>query len=88
MLWQATVPFEIIGIEKYPGNSITIVNRWGNRVYEAKNYGIDTNPVFWDGFANTGTTFLGDELPTGTYYYILDLGNGQVPIAGSIYLDR
>ena len=80
--------FEIIGIEKYPGNSITIVNRWGNRVYEAKNYGIDTNPVFWDGFANTGTTFLGDELPTGTYYYILDLGNGQVPIAGSIYLDR
>ncbi len=80
--------FEIIGIEKYQGNSITIVNRWGNTVYKAKNYGIDTYPVFWDGFANTGTTFLGNELPTGTYYYILDLGNGQNPIAGSIYLDR
>jgi gliding motility-associated-like protein len=80
--------FEIVGIEKYPGNSITIVNRWGNRVYEAKNYGIDTNPVFWDGFANTGSSFLGNELPDGTYYYILDLGNGENPIAGSIYLDR
>lgn len=80
--------FEIIGIEQYPGNSITIVNRWGNKVYEAKNYGIETNPVFWDGNANSGSTFLGNELPTGTYYYILDLGNGQNPIAGSIYLDR
>ncbi|TNF46718.1 MAG: gliding motility-associated C-terminal domain-containing protein [Bacteroidetes bacterium] len=80
--------FEIIGIDLYPGNTITIVNRWGNKVYEAKNYGIDTNPVFWDGNANTGSTFLGNELPTGTYYYILDLGNGQNPIAGSIYLDR
>jgi gliding motility-associated-like protein len=80
--------FEIIGIDRYPGNSITIVNRWGNKVYEAKNYGIDTYPVYWDGYANTGSTFLGNELPTGTYYYILDLGNGQNPIAGSIYLDR
>lgn len=80
--------FEIIGIDRYPGNTITIVNRWGNKVYEARNYGIDTYPVYWDGNASTGSTFLGNELPSGTYYYILDLGNGQQPIAGSIYLDR
>ncbi len=80
--------FEIIGIGQYEGNSITIINRWGHKVYEAKNYGIDTYPVYWDGFANTGSTFLGDELPSGTYYYSLDLGNGTKPIAGSIYLDR
>jgi len=80
--------FKIIGIEKYQGNSITIINRWGNRVYEAKNYGIDTYPLFWDGYANTGSTFLGNELPSGTYYYSLDLGNGTKPISGSIYLDR
>lgn len=80
--------FEIIGIQQYQGNSITIINRWGNKVYEAKNYGIDTYPVFWDGFANTGSTFLGNELPSGTYYYSLDLGNGTKPISGSIYLDR
>lgn len=80
--------FEIIGIQQYEGNTITIINRWGHKVYEAKNYGIDTYPVFWDGFANTGSTFMGDELPSGTYYYSLDLGNGTKPIAGSIYLDR
>jgi gliding motility-associated-like protein len=80
--------FEILGIDYYEGNSITIVNRWGNKVYEAKNYGISTTPKFWDGKANTGARIGNDELPTGTYYYILELGNGEKPIGGSIYLDR
>jgi gliding motility-associated-like protein len=80
--------FEILGIEYYEANSITIINRWGNKVYEAKNYGISTTPKFWDGKANTGVRVGDDELPTGTYYYILELGNGEKPIGGSIYLDR
>jgi gliding motility-associated-like protein len=80
--------FEILGIEYYEGNSITIINRWGNKVYEAKDYGISTTPKFWDGRANTGVRVGDDELPTGTYYYILELGNGEKPIGGSIYLDR
>ena len=80
--------FEILGIEYYEGNSITIINRWGNKVYEAKNYGISTTPKYWDGKANTGVRFGNEELPTGTYYYILELGNGDKPIGGSIYLDR
>jgi gliding motility-associated-like protein len=80
--------FEIIGIEKYENNSITIFNRWGNEVYKAASYGIDTNPKFWDGKSNTGFIFGDEELPTGTYYYVLDLGNGAKTIAGSIYLDR
>lgn len=80
--------FEIPGIEFYEGNSITIFNRWGNKVYEAKNYGISTSPKFWDGKANTGFKVGNEELTTGTYYYILDLGNGEKPLGGSIYLDR
>lgn len=80
--------FEILGIENYERNSITIINRWGNKVYEAKNYGISTTPKFWDGKANTGVRIGNEELPTGTYYYILELGNGDKPIGGSIYLDR
>lgn len=80
--------FEILGIEFYEGNSITIINRWGNKVYEAKNYGISTSPKFWDGKANTGMKLGNEDLTTGTYFYILDLGNGEKPIAGSIYLDR
>lgn len=80
--------FEIQGIEYFEGNSITIINRWGNKVYEAKNYGINTTPKFWDGKANTGIRIGNEDLSTGTYFYVLDLGNGEKPIAGSIYLDR
>ncbi len=80
--------FEILGIEYYEGNSITIINRWGNKVYEAKNYGINTTPKYWDGKANTGVRIGNEELPTGTYYYILELGNGEKSIGGSVYLDR
>jgi len=78
--------FQILGIENYPNNSITIINRWGKKVYEAKAYGIETNPTFWDGKSNVGGG--NGDLPTGTYYYILDLGNGEKPIAGSVYIDR
>ncbi len=80
--------FEIIGIDFYEGNSIQIINRWGKKVYEAKNYGIDTNPQFWNGKFKVGNTHGNDDLPTGIYYYVLDLGNGQRPIAGSVYIDR
>lgn len=78
--------FQILGIEYYPNNSIQIINRWGKKVYEARAYGIETNPRFWDGKVNVGGT--NGNLPTGTYYYIIDLGNGEKPIAGSIYIDR
>lgn len=80
--------FEIPGIEYYEGNMITIINRWGNKVYEAKNYGISTSPKFWDGKSNTGFKLGNEELPAGTYFYVLDFGNGEKRIAGSVYLDR
>ncbi len=80
--------FEILGIEYYEGNSIEIFNRWGNRVYRARNYGIDASPRFWDGKPNTGVKLGNEGLPTGTYFYVLDLGNGEKRIVGSVYLDR
>ena len=80
--------FEIIGINAYEGNSIMIFNRWGNKVFTAVNYGISSTPQFWDGKSNTGFLLGDEELPTGTYYYVLNLGGGVEPIAGSIYLDR
>ncbi len=80
--------FEIVGIEMYEGNSIEIFNRWGNRVYRADNYGISSTPVFWDGKPNTGVRLGNEELPSGTYFYVLDLGNGEKRIVGSVYLDR
>ena len=78
--------FEIIGIELFEQNSITILNRWGKTVYKAHGYGISTTPRFWNGKSNQG----GDDsdLPAGTYFYVLDLGNGEQSIAGSVYIDR
>jgi gliding motility-associated-like protein len=73
----------IRGIDYYPGNSITIFNRWGNKVFEASPY---TNN--WDGTNSFGITIGGDELPVGTYFYILDLGNDSDVIKGNIFLNR
>lgn len=80
--------FEIIGIQRFVENEISIFNRWGNKVYEAVRYGISSTPPFWDGKSNTGFLMGDEDLPSGTYYYVLKLGSGEKPVAGSIYLDR
>ena len=50
--------------ELYPNCKVSIVNRWGNLVFESEGY---INP--WD-----GTLFnTGNPLPLGTYYYRLEL---------------
>jgi large repetitive protein len=70
-------PFEIRGIDKYPNNSITIFNRWGNIVYEAEHY--DNVKIFWDGKNHGSQLSAGTGLvPQGTYYYLLKL-NESIP---------
>ncbi|MDY0781014.1 gliding motility-associated C-terminal domain-containing protein, partial [Tenacibaculum sp. IB213877] len=74
----------IQGIENYPNNTLEIFNRWGNTVYKKVSY--DNS---WDGTSNGRVTIQIDKkLPTGTYYYVLDLGNGSKPKVGWIYLNR
>ncbi|HTL83054.1 MAG TPA: ice-binding family protein [Bacteroidia bacterium] len=75
--------FVIRGIEFFPQNTFTIYNRWGNEVFSANPY---TNT--WDGKATKGITVGGDVLPVGTYFYILDLGNGTPVYKGTIYLNQ
>jgi gliding motility-associated-like protein len=75
--------FEIKNIELYPKNHILIFNRWGNKVYEGKPY---MNK--WDGRNYFGLKVGGDLLPVGTYYYILDLGNGSPTKKGYVFLKR
>jgi len=57
--------FKIRNIESYPNNTLLILNRWGQMVYETTNY--QNN---WNGQAlnseNTSQT-------NGTYYYILSI---------------
>ncbi len=75
--------FIIRGILKYPNNKILIYNRWGNKVFGASPY---LNS--WDGRCISGLRVGGDELPIGTYFYVLDLGDGTPIFKGTIYLNR
>jgi gliding motility-associated-like protein/uncharacterized repeat protein (TIGR01451 family) len=75
--------FIIRGIASYPENNFVIFNRWGNKVFEATPY-----QNTWDGTSTLGITVGDDKLPTGTYFYIIDLGDGTDAIKGTIYLTR
>lgn len=62
----------------FENNYVKIFNRWSNLVYKKQNYQGD-----WK-----GTNQSGNPLPDGTYYYVLDLGNGREPYTGFIIVHR
>ena len=62
----------IRGLASFPDNKVTIFNRWGNKVYEAAPYNND-----WDGLSNSNLTTGGARVPAGSYFYVLELGNGK-----------
>jgi len=73
----------IRGIANYPKNTMAIFNRWGNKVFEASPY-----QNTWDGRSMFGVRVGGNELPIGTYFYVLDLHDGSSTYKGSFYLNR
>ena len=74
--------FVISCIENFPNNSIKIFNRYGSLVYEKSKY--DNT---WNGIGNVGNGVIKDKvLPSDTYYYILDLGDGGQPKNGWLFL--
>ena len=75
--------FVIRGIDRFPQNKIVFFNRWGDRVFDANPY-----KNTWDGKATKGLLIGGNDLPIGTYFYILDLGDGSPVYKGTIYLNR
>lgn len=79
----------IDGLEKYPKSKVTIFNRWGTMVYTDDDYQND-----WSGISESAYNIGGNELPEGTYFYILELGGtpgaynyGKV-LKGYFYLKR
>lgn len=75
--------FVIRGILNFPENTFVIFNRWGNKIYETNSY-----KNTWDGKTTLGLRVGGDELPIGTYFYVLDLKDGSDVFKGTIYLNR
>ena len=72
----------IKSIEKYPENSMIILNRWQNVVWKAENYD-NVNVKF------EGKDMQGNPLPTGTYYYLFEYKNEDgktITKSGYLYL--
>ncbi len=66
--------WQIIGIENYPNATVEIFNRWGQQVFSSEGY-----PAPWNG------TYNNEPLPTGDYFFIIDLGDGN-PVNGALTL--
>ena len=71
--------WEILDIENYPAAVVKVFNRWGEIVFESN--GGDSY-IAWDGM------FESEELPVGTYYYVIDLNNGEDAQTGPITIVR
>jgi gliding motility-associated-like protein len=71
--------FEIKNIKKYPKNNLKIFNRWGNLVYQKDGYNNE-----FEGFANEGNAVGKGKLPAGTYYVVLDYGDGKTKVYNGI----
>jgi gliding motility-associated-like protein len=76
--------FIIPGIEGYPNNAVTIFNRWGGQMYAANGY--DNRTVLWNG--SSPDALMAGSAPSGTYFYVIDLGNSSTPLTGFIQLVR
>ena len=61
---------------------VPIFHRWGALIYQSNNY--QNN---WNGFVQSSSVGGSNKVPTGTYYYIVDLkDSGFIPFAGVIYV--
>jgi gliding motility-associated-like protein len=68
-------------ITSYPNSKVNIYNRWGHLVYESD----IPYPDNWEGVSNINNK-TGNLLPSGTYYYLIDKGNGEAIISGYLEL--
>jgi len=59
--------------QRFPNAQLTVYNRWGNEVFNQEGY-----DNAWDG----------DDLPDGTYYFVLDLKDGSKKKSGYVTILR
>jgi gliding motility-associated-like protein len=81
--------FAIENLELYPNTEIWIYTRWGLEVFHSSNY--QNN---WNGITESKLNIAGDNLPEGTYYYVLKLGGDNTlsdfgkTFKGFVYIKR
>jgi gliding motility-associated-like protein len=59
----------IENIEQYPNNTVSVFNRWGTQLY--RDTGYDNVNKFWPRVEEA------DKLVAGTYFYVLEIGDGS-----------
>lgn len=71
----------IPGIESFAGTEVLVFNRWGQKVLNNSQY---SNDFGWDGTSN------GFKLPSGTYFYIIEIVNNCIKeqISGTVNIIR
>ena len=67
----------LVGHQNFPNSQLQVFDRYGNLIYFDEGY--DST---WDGTGDNG------DLPRGTYFYILNLGDGSDLIKGWIQIIR
>lgn len=72
-------------LEQSPNNSLQIFDRFGLKVFEMENYTDE-----FRGFANTGTVVMGKDkgLPSGVYFFVVEMKDVKLDFQGFLYLTR
>ncbi|MDH7446864.1 DUF7507 domain-containing protein, partial [Aquimarina sp. 2201CG14-23] len=83
--------FRIVGLNNFPNNTLRIYNRWGVQVFEEDGYEQPGVELF-RGISNGRVTVSQkEELPVGTYYYVLEYVNASdinKSKAGYLYINK
>ena len=62
-------------------NKVVIMNRWGDKIWEADNY--DNTTVAWD-----GTNSSGSPVTAGTYFYVITIANRARSYSGWVQITK
>ena len=65
--------WEITHIDMYPDAKIFVFNRWGQKMFEG-----DGTSEYWNG------EYRGNKVPAGTYFYVVELGDGHKTYSGPL----
>jgi gliding motility-associated-like protein len=74
---------KLANIEAYPANTVSIFNRWGDKVYSISQYNNSESGKRFEGVSNEGEQRA---LNDGTYFYVIELGSRK--ISGFLQLSR
>lgn len=74
--------FYVGNIEQYSKSIVDIYNRWGQQLAHIEGYDNNDANKRWNGTLNGSSVIA----PTGTYFYVISLGDNSKPLKGWIEL--